>query len=357
MKKLFFTFLAAALLLCGCNRSNQFKVTLNLDNADNQTAYLFKDVDGAQVLIDSALVSGKTAVLKADPGDLQTCYIIKFDKGADCGYFPFFTENQNTTITGDKEAMQLWTVKGCPTMDAYNAYRQELQPMEESMLALNDEMMEAYMSGDTVQSEALFEQVNAAMEEYQNYRLDYFRKHPESYMVHFMVDQEKEDMDMDVLKELSGLFTPASMYSKRVQEFIEKMGHYIDFTLKTADGQDINLGEVIKNNQLTLVDFWASWCGPCRGENPVVKAAYEKYHEKGLEIIGVSVDQDEAAWLKAVEEDGLTWNHVRDIDHSVSANYTVNYIPSNFLYDQNGVLLAKNLRGEDLEAKLAEILK
>ena len=106
-----------------------------------------------------------------------------------------------------------------------------------------------------------------------------------------------------------------------------------------------------------MIDFWASWCGPCRRENPYVKAAYEHYHAKGLEIIGISVDRDEAAWLAAVEEDGLPWTHVRDVDHNVSGFYAVEYIPSNFLFDQNGVMIAKGLRGEELEAKLAEILE
>ena len=88
-----------------------------------------------------------------------------------------------------------------------------------------------------------------------------------------------------------------------------------------------------------------------------MKAAYEKYHELGFEVVGVSVDQDEAAWLKAVEEDELPWMQVRDSEDKVSEDYMIYYIPSNFLFDQNGTMIAKGLRGEDLEAKLAEILK
>jgi alkyl hydroperoxide reductase subunit AhpC len=88
-----------------------------------------------------------------------------------------------------------------------------------------------------------------------------------------------------------------------------------------------------------------------------VKAAYEKYHELGFDVVGVSVDQDEAAWLKAVEEDELPWMQVRDSEDKVSEDYMIYYIPSNFLFDQNGTMIAKGLRGEDLEAKLAEILK
>ena len=357
MKKLLFSLFTAMLLFCGCNQSKQFKVTLNLDNAENKNVYLVKEVDGQQIVLDTAVFEGKTAVLTADPDDPQTCYIIKFDKDADCGVFPFFTENQNTTITGDLEAMEKWTVKGCPSMDAFNAYRQEMQPKEDAMLALNDALMEAYMAGDTAKCESLVNEITASMEAYKNDRLDYIKNHPDSYLAHFMLDQDKEEFEMDEVKEAASHFTTESIYSKRVKEYIEKWSHFIDFTLKTAEGTDVKLGEVIQNNTVTLVDFWASWCGPCRHENPNVKAAYEKYHEKGLEIVGVSVDTDEAAWLKAVAEDGLPWIHVRDVDQSVGATYHVQYIPTNFLYDQNGTLLAKNLREEQLEARLAEVLK
>jgi len=92
-------------------------------------------------------------------------------------------------------------------------------------------------------------------------------------------------------------------------------------------------------------------------ENPVVKAAYEKYHAKGFEVIGISVDRNEAKWLEAVEEDALPYIQVRDVEGNVSDDYAIVSIPSNFLYDQNGIMVAKGLRGEELETKLAELLK
>ncbi len=356
--------MAALLFLSGCNnKTEQFKVTLNLDNADKQTVYLCKDVDGVDVLIDSAVFAGNQAVLKAGYDDPQTCYVIKFEPGQDCGKFPFFTENQNTTITGDKDAVEQWVVKGCATMDAYNAYRQELQPMEDVLMATFEEIQTTYMAGDTVKSAELQMQLEAGMKDYENYRLDYIKRHSDSYMAHFMLLRDVENFEYDQVKEVAKGFTTESVYSKRLNDYIETHAKvevgakFMDFTLKTAEGEDVNLEKVINSNRVVLVDFWASWCGPCRAENPFVKAAYEKYHANGFEIIGVSVDQDEAAWLKAVAEDGMTWIQVRDVDNSASADYLIQYIPSNFLYDSNGVMIAKGLRGEELEAKLAEVLK
>ena len=355
--------MAALFFLSGCNKTKQFTVTLNLDNADQKTVYLCKDVDGKDVCIDTAVFVGQQAVLKADFTDPQTCYVVKFDPSEKCGVFPFFTENQNTTITGDKDAIEQWVVKGCATMDDYNAYRQEMLPMEESMMVMFNESQEAYISGDTVKAADIFAQVNAAMDDYQNYRFDYLKNHADSYLTHFLVLQGVDEFGYEKVKELAESFTTESVYSKRIKDYLDKYARlevgapFIDFTLKTAEGEEVNLETVINSNRVVLVDFWASWCGPCRGENPFVKAAYEKYHADGFEIIGVSVDQDEEAWQKAVADDGMTWIQVRDVDNAASKDYMIQYIPSNFLYDGNGVMIAKGLRGEALEAKLAEVLQ
>ena len=363
MKKILLTFFAALVIFCGCNKSNQFKVTLNLDNANNQTVYLCKTVDGKNVCVDSAVFVGQKAVLTAPNDDPQVTYFIKFDKEEQCEVFRFFTENQNTTITGDREARESWVVKGCPVMDEYNAYRESLLPMERQMRELFDEGQEAVFSGDSVRGYEILEQVHTMMDEYNNKRFDYFRNHGDSYLVHSMLDQEKEEMELEEVKEIASHFTTESMYSKSVDEYIAlyervQIGHpFMDFTLQTKDGIDVNLAETIKNNKVTLIDFWASWCGPCREENPFVKAAYEEYHAKGLEIIGISLDRNEAEWLMAVKEDGLPYIQVRDIDKKASGDYLVRYIPSNYLFDQNGLIIARNLRGEELEAKLAEVLE
>ena len=201
------------------------------------------------------------------------------------------------------------------------------------------------------------------MEEYQDFRFDYIKNHADNYLFQFILLQDAEEFGYEKVKEVAESLTTESIYSKRINEYlaeqasVEVGAHFIDFTLKTAAGEEVNLEQIINSNRLVLVDFWASWCRPCRGENPYVKAAYEKYHAAGLEIIGVSVDANEADWLKAVADDGMSWIQVRDVDHTASIDYMVKYIPSNFLFDANGVMIAKGLRGEELEAKLAEVLQ
>lgn len=224
MKKLFLTFVATAMILCGCNKPNHFKVHLNLNNADGQTIYLCKTVDNQNVCIDSAVITGKTAVLTAPNDDPQVAYLIKFDKNNNCGdIYPFFTENQNTTITGDGGDIPHWTAKGCPTMDELQAYHEEsMKQYEEPILAYFNEMNELAIANDTVKVFEMDEKLQALMEAYHNHQVDFIRSHSDSYLGHYLLDQLKFDFDIEVVKELSKGFTNESVYSKNVKDFIEK---------------------------------------------------------------------------------------------------------------------------------------
>ena len=129
--------------------------------------------------------------------------------------------------------------------------------------------------------------------------------------------------------------------------------------MNDTEGNPVTLSSLYGKGYL-LVDFWASWCGPCRGENPNVVAAYNKYHAKGFEILGVSYDDNKDKWLKAIEEDKLPWIHVSDLKgwgNMTAKLYSISGIPANVLLDKEGKIIAKNLRGAALEEKLAELLK
>ncbi|HMP91660.1 MAG TPA: TlpA disulfide reductase family protein, partial [Phnomibacter sp.] len=130
-----------------------------------------------------------------------------------------------------------------------------------------------------------------------------------------------------------------------------------DFTLNNPDGKPVSLSSL--RGQYVLVDFWASWCGPCRQENPNVVKAYQAYKSKGFTILGVSLDKDRDPWLEAIKKDKLTWEQVSDLkfwQSPVVELYGIRGIPANVLLDKEGKIIAKNLRGADLEAKLAEVL-
>lgn len=129
-------------------------------------------------------------------------------------------------------------------------------------------------------------------------------------------------------------------------------------SLPDPEGKVVTLASM--KGKYVLLDFWASWCGPCRAENPNVVAAFNKFKDKNFTIFSVSLDDNKEHWLKAIKDDGLTWTHVSDLKkwESIAArDYGVEGIPTNFLLDKDGKIIARDLRGEALDAKLAEVLK
>ena len=155
-----------------------------------------------------------------------------------------------------------------------------------------------------------------------------------------------------------------SAMGKKLQE---TMGRYFalgngvvapDFTLNTPEGKSVSMHEYVKGKKLVLIDFWASWCGPCRKEGKNVKAIYKDFHDKGFDVLGVSLDSDLEAWKKAIKDDGIEWGQVSDLKGwktPLTKLYVFSGIPHLVLVDGEGRIVAKNLRGEELRAKVAEI--
>ena len=362
MKKLLLSIVAALLIFSGCNKANQFKIKLNLANSDDETVVLIKSLDGKKpIILDTVVMADNKAVFTVENDDPQAIYIVVFKEKRD--QMLLFPDNQDVTVKGDMDDFFHIEATGGDVMNAYNDYQQHLAQYLMEFIPLEAAANEAFDNNDSLRYEEVNAQMLAIWDEYHNYQFEYIKNHPDSYVTHYILDDLKTDIELAKVIEFEENLTGESVYRDNIKKFIEsntrvELGQpFMDFTLQTIDGKDVNLAETIKNNKVTMIDFWASWCGPCRHENPVVKAAYEKYHDKGFEVIGISVDKNEAAWLQAVEEDALPYIQVRDVEHNVSNDYAVIYIPSNFLYDQNGIMVAKGLRGEELEAKLAELLK
>lgn len=174
-------------------------------------------------------------------------------------------------------------------------------------------------------------------------------------------DQEF-DYYLKVITALDGIANGNDIYDNMAAQILSMRKVAVgseapEITMSQPNGEVISLSDF--RGQYVLIDFWASWCGPCRRENPNVKKVYDKYHEKGFEILGVSLDKAMQPWLNAIGQDGLEWRHVSDLkfwSSPVVAEYQVTGIPHTVLVDPKGIIVAKNLRGEALDLKLAQLL-
>lgn len=151
-----------------------------------------------------------------------------------------------------------------------------------------------------------------------------------------------------------------SYYGKMVKEELYPAGKegtkVPEFTMKNQDGQDITLASLLEGKKYLLIDFWASWCNPCRKEIPNLKKLYAQYHDKGFEIVSISIDKEKSDWEKALKEEALSWPNFLD-ETGVSNLYKVKFVPSMYLIDKNRILIGENLRGETLANKLKELFQ
>ncbi len=264
-------------------------------------------------------------------------------------------------------AMGKAVVTGSKNMDAYQQLEQMRMSMENNITTWNKQIADAMGKKDN-------KRVNEIEQQYQAAELQTITKIKAmlpslgtSLVALYATSFVNPETDFPLLDTLARKFEASGNQNPQVKSFIGRVARIRGVTVGSAapeialadtTGVPVNLSSL--RGKVVLIDFWASWCGPCRNENPNVVRMYNKFKDKGFEIYGVSLDQNKENWLRAIRNDGLTWTHVSDLKYwqSVAAQqYGVNAIPATFLLDKNGNIIAKNLRGEALEQKLDEVLK
>lgn len=278
-----------------------------------------------------------------------------------------YLEQAHIVVKG-KDSIRYATVKGSALNADYARYRAALAATDKAVKAVDAEYFAApdEKRKDPAFMTGLQNKVKEIWVQRDTLKYDFIRSHPDSY---FSLEALKELAGSDINK-AGPLFDHLSERVRHTKEGIA-FGQWIhdtwavsigavapDFVQPDVDGQPVHLSDF--KGKYVLLDFWASWCGPCRGENPNVVKAFSKYKDKNFTVLSVSLDQPgkKAAWLAAIKADSLTWTQVSDLqfwNNAAAKLYVIKAIPQNFLIDPSGKIIAKNLRGEALEKKLADI--
>lgn len=287
--------------------------------------------------------------------------------GGDVIYFHFGNETLNIVSKDSLENAQL---TGSKTYDEYAAYAKAVGPMPWDIDKISNAEIAA--APELVQDTAFTNQVARhhfkMIADFQTNNLEFAKTHPNSYFAPVaLFGTAANEKTVATAEQVFKTFTPeiqATENGKTIQEFIAahyrlKIGGAAPaFTQVNPAGKPVSLAAY--KGKIVLIDFWASWCSPCRQEIPNLVTQYKQYKDKGFEILSVSLDNSRDKWLKAVQQEGMAWPQVCDLNgqnNSVAKLYGVSAIPATFLVDRNGNLIQTGLRGEDLNKKLAELFK
>ncbi len=288
-------------------------------------------------------------------------------KGMKQDILPLFLDKGTITITA-QDSVRNAVVKGSAANDAYLQLDGMLKDVGTQMRDLQKAYRQLYMAKDEEGMKRLEPKFDELEAKEKKITRDYLDKYPASPIAMFALNQyagyEINPVDVEpVFKKLDKKIRSSESgkaFATRLEAAKKTaIGQpALNFSQTDAEGNPISLASF--KGKYVLVDFWASWCGPCRAENPNVVRAYGKYKAKGFEILGVSLDDKKDKWLAAIQADNLAWTHVSDLKgwkNAAAELYSIRAIPQNLLIDPQGRIVAKNLRGEALETKLNEIMQ
>lgn len=346
-----------------------FKIDGTIRNHSGKSIYLHHKWDEKDHTDSAKIVNGKfTFNLKSiDPNMYWFTTTNNVNAQPNFIFFADASPIKANIVGGDSILYSV--VEGGQVQKDYIEYRMMVNNFVMQQQKLQSDYNTASQKGD-------YNTINAIREEYQNMNTkfigglkDFVKAHPKSAVSGFVIYNDMNNPNVpfeDVVQALELVDKSITdtkfikLASKRVESIKGTMVGYPanNFSQNTPDGKVVKLSDF--KGKYVLVDFWASWCGPCRMENPNVVMAYNKYKDKGFTILGVSFDSNKDKWLEAIQKDNLTWQHVSDLKgwgNEVGKMYSISSIPQNLLIDKDGKIVAKNLRGPALEEKLAEIIK
>ncbi len=363
MKK--FVFFMIGLAFFACNQQPEgFEIEVNLEGADGKVL-LEKRGESRWIPVDTAEITGGTALLKGQVENPRDYYLSLLGTRAKT---IVFVENTRMTVSGKADSLASVEVSGSSTHDEYNRINDQIGEIGDEYMALYQQAREAGAGGDTQKAEQLMEQVNELYESTNTLQKDFVKNNPASYAAPYFLTRIQHGLELGELENLVDGLAPEMDSLTSIQSLKERIAKLKtvavgqkapDFTMNDPEGNPVTFSDVYARNEYTLLDFWAAWCGPCRAENPNIVAVFNDYQDQGFGVFGVSLDRSKEEWLKAIEDDQLTWPHVSDLNYwnnAAAQLYAVNSIPASVIVDKNGTIVAKDKRDDELRKTVDQLL-
>lgn len=358
--------LAAAAIFAACNENKGYIVTGTVEGAaDGDTVYMAA-VEGRRLVnMDSTVIQNGTFTFKGVQDSAVNRYITYKAEGKEGLNINFFLENGkiNVNVSAGTNDSATGTVNN----DAYQGIRVQLSEINGKMGEIYKSMADTTLTDE--QREAKGQELNSLDEKRMTVIKNGIAKNITNLAGITLLKQNYYYMDVNELDPLMPQI-PASFDNDeaiiRIKGNVEKMKatavgqKFTDFEMQTPEGETVKLSDYVGKGKVVLVDFWASWCGPCRREMPNLVEAYAKYKNKNFEIVGVSLDQSGDAWKEAIKKLNITWPQMSDLKYwncEGAKLYAVSSIPHTVLIDGEGTILARGLHGDGLQEKLAEVLQ
>lgn len=371
MKKI--TLLALfTLSIISCNnlKDNEFLISGTANGIENGKKVFVEIQDENGVIAkDTGVIENGKFELKGSTDNIDLGFIRIENEKIN---LPIILEEGKIKINIVKDSLQKSTIEGTFNNDKFQKFNNEsvaiLEKVKKFEKENNPKMQKALTENDTVT-------VNKIKKEYKNFQNDmndysktFIKNNPDAFISVLLLENflMREYIPATEIKSFYDKLDKKLVNTKSAQNIKKTLDLMLavvvgkpapKFSAKSPEGKLISLDESL--GKVTIVDFWASWCAPCRKENPNVVALYNEYHSKGLNIIGVSLDQDATKWKDAIAKDNLSWIHVSNLkywDEPIGKQYGISSIPATFILDAKGNIVAKDLRGDALRAKVKELL-